>query len=206
MLRRNPVWLKALRPRATESSTVSLADVRAWFRKRRDTPSPMNPTDCALIMNQRRRSESYNDRRALLCYLHELSHGGDGVVVPYEEVGSETGQVAGEGHHAPREREIDFSLSLSLSLSLNTSLSVSGTLSHLNSLSLSLSLSLSRSLPRFLSLALSLPANVAATRIRPILVADMDTTRAPTGIYSHPRQQLGRSRTEKEGWARLETS
>ena len=104
MLRRNPAWLKALRPRATESSTVAPAGVRAWFRKRRDTPGPMNPTDWALIMNQRRRSESYNDRRgALLCYLHELSHGGDGVAVPYEHVGSETGQVAGEGHHAPRE-------------------------------------------------------------------------------------------------------
>ena len=39
--------------------------------------------------------------------------------------------------------------------------------------------------------SLSLPADVAATRIRQIPAADVDTKWAPTGLNSHPCQQLG---------------
>ena len=39
--------------------------------------------------------------------------------------------------------------------------------------------------------SLSLSADVAATRIRLILAADVDTTRTPTGLNSHPCQRLG---------------
>ena len=54
------------------------------------------------------------------------------------------------------------------------------------------------SLTGTLSLALSLPADVTATRIRPISAADVETTRAPTGIYSHPRQQLRVDRGQRK--------